>query len=54
MKVLLVHLSDLHIQGDEDPILYRAEYISSAVRNVDYELAACFIVVSGDTAYSGA
>jgi predicted MPP superfamily phosphohydrolase len=53
MNVLLVHLSDIHIRSNEDYILYRAQHINSALRNLDYELAACFIVVSGDPAYAG-
>lgn len=52
MKVLLVHLSDLHLQGD-DNVLSRAGKIASAVRDRDPEVAACFVVVSGDTAFSG-
>lgn len=52
MKALIVHLSDIHIQGEDDHVLNRARQISSAVRNLEYDLAACFIVVSGDTAYS--
>ena len=52
MKVLLVQLSDIHLRG-EDAILARATNIASAVRDRGLGVAACFIVVSGDTAFSG-
>ncbi len=52
MKVLLVHLSDIHVRG-EDAVLYRAGKIASAVRDRDPDVAACFVVLSGDTAFSG-
>ncbi len=52
MKILLVQLSDIHLRG-EDSVLSRADKIASAVRDRAPELAACFVVVSGDTAFSG-
>lgn len=52
MKVLLVQLSDIHLRGG-DGVLSRASKIASAVRARDPEIAACFVVVSGDTAFSG-
>ncbi len=53
MKVLLIHLSDLHLRGTDDFVLGRASDIASAVRDRDSDISACFLVVSGDTAFSG-
>lgn len=52
-KLLLVHLSDIHVRSEQDAILGRAEQIIAAVRNLDYELEAAIIAVSGDLAFSG-
>lgn len=52
MKILLVQLSDIHLKG-EDGILSGADKIASAVRDRDPDIAACLVVVSGDTAFSG-
>lgn len=55
MRVLLVHLSDVHIRdGHANPILARAERIADAVKNLDYQLDLCVLVLSGDMAYAGA
>lgn len=53
MRTLLLHLSDLHIQGSGDPILKRAKEIVDATKNLDYELELAVLVLSGDLAYSG-
>ena len=53
MKILLIQLSDIHIKGPEDHILGKIEKIASSVRNLEYDLDACFLVISGDTAFSG-
>ena len=52
MKVLLIHLSDIHLRG-ADGVLARAASIASAVRDRGLGVSACFIVISGDTAFSG-
>lgn len=54
MKILLVHLSDIHVKRDDDHVLGKAGKIANAVRNLEHDLAACFLVVSGDSAFSGA
>ena len=54
MRVLVVHLSDLHIRSSEDPVLQRGPAIVAAVRNLDDSLDAALLVVSGDVAFSGA
>ncbi len=53
MRVLLIHLSDIHVRSDADPILGRAEQIASAVQDLDLNLTAAIVAVSGDLAYSG-
>lgn len=53
MKVLLVHLSDIHANLSDDHVLGKTGKIASAVRNLEHDLAACFIVISGDSAFSG-
>ena len=50
-KILLLHLSDIHITDEQEPILKRAERIRKAVQNLEHGLDACFLVVSGDIAY---
>jgi hypothetical protein len=53
MKILVVHLSDLHIGSDLDPVLSRSNAICDAVQNLEYEPNAVVIVVSGDIARTG-
>ena len=53
MKILLIHLSDIHITGDDNPIIQRASQIADSVKNLEYSLDVCLIVVTGDVAYSG-
>ena len=53
MKLLLIHLSDIHITGDDDVITGRHSQIVNAVKNLDYSLDLCVVVVTGDIAFSG-
>ena len=51
---MLLHLSDIHITGDgSDVIGTRCEEIVDAIKNVDYALDMCVVVLTGDVAYSG-
>jgi hypothetical protein len=52
-KILLLHLSDLHITTAKDIVLGRAHWIADAVKNVEPEVAAVVCILSGDIAYSG-
>ncbi len=52
-KALLVHLSDIHVRSDTDPILSRVEPIVAAVQNLEYQVDAAIIAVSGDLAFAG-
>src|ERR1035437_6635764 len=53
MRILLIHLSDLHIGSSDDPVLSRTDAICDAVQNLEYEPKAVIIIVSGDVAFSG-
>ncbi len=53
MKIIFLHLSDLHLQSDSDPILTRADKIAEAIGSVDAIFDACVVAVTGDIAYSG-
>ncbi|MDC2861588.1 STAND family AAA ATPase [Delftia sp. DT-2] len=52
-KLMLLHLSDIHIKKSSDAILVRAESIASATFPRLPEVHTVAIVVSGDIAYSG-
>jgi predicted MPP superfamily phosphohydrolase len=53
VRILVVHLSDIHILADDDPVLSRAERISEAINSRNEEAQSTLIVVSGDIAFSG-
>jgi hypothetical protein len=53
VKLLVVHLSDIHVYSAEDPILQRATHIANAVQNLDYDECAVLLLVSGDIAFGG-
>jgi predicted MPP superfamily phosphohydrolase len=55
MELLIVQLSDIHLKKnrDDNPVLRRAEAISRAVAGERSRADICFVVVSGDTAFSG-
>ena len=53
MKIMLLHLSDIHIKSSEDVITQRATQIVDAVKNIDYSIDICAVVVTGDVAFSG-
>lgn len=53
MRLLLLHLSDIHLKVKHNPILARLPKIRDALRNLDHEITSCVLVISGDIAYSG-
>lgn len=53
MKAVVVHLSDIHIKAKDDKVLNRYSHISDIVNTYQNSSACCFIVVSGDIAFSG-
>lgn len=52
-KLLIVHLSDIHINSKEDGILNRARQLAAAVYQQLPLVAKVLIAVSGDIAWSG-
>jgi 3',5'-cyclic AMP phosphodiesterase CpdA len=53
MKLLIVHLSDIHLRGGENPVLAKFPPIVKALQNEEVALDGVVVVVSGDIAYSG-
>ena len=53
MKIIFIHLSDLHLRYAADPILTRAEQIAEAIGSVDAIFDGCVVAVTGDISYSG-
>ena len=55
MKILILHLSDVHIKAKKatNTSLNRIEKVKNVVHKHDYDVSACFVVVSGDIVFSG-
>ena len=53
MAIVLLHLSDIHIKGQQDKILALPEKIVSTIRSSLPVATHVFVVMSGDIAYSG-
>jgi predicted MPP superfamily phosphohydrolase len=55
MQILILHLSDIHLKTDRrlNKVLDRVEAITAALQRVVASAEACFIVISGDIAFSG-
>ena len=54
MKVIILHLSDIHIKFGTNPVLTRVSSIANVLNICTYgEECTCFLVISGDIAYSG-
>jgi hypothetical protein len=53
MKVLIVHLSDIHLQARENSVTAKFPLIAKALQNEEVALDGVIVVVSGDIAYSG-
>ena len=54
MRAVVLHLSDIHFKSKSDPITSRVEKIADTLNVCSDEECACFIVISGDIANSGA
>jgi hypothetical protein len=52
VKVLLLHLSDIHIKTGEDVVLSRGDKIVDAVKNLEAGPDAIVCVISGDVTSS--
>ncbi len=53
MKLLILHLSDIHLRATGSVSPERLRLVVRAVQNVEVELAGIAVVVSGDVAWSG-
>jgi predicted MPP superfamily phosphohydrolase len=53
-KLLIIQVSDIHLKKDENIATKRIGNIAKAVANVEVDLKAAIIALSGDVAYSGA
>ena len=59
MKLLVLHLSDIHISSErfpDNPVLARRSLITAAVRSVFLnpdDVAGCVLMVTGDVAFAG-
>ncbi|HRT55815.1 MAG TPA: metallophosphoesterase [Candidatus Paceibacterota bacterium] len=54
MKLLILHLSDIHVRKDTNACLSRLDKVAPAIANEVPDVVAAVIVVSGDIAFSGA
>lgn len=53
MRILIMHLSDIHFGQPEGHVSRKIEALRGVVQANSSEVEACFIVVAGDIAYSG-
>ena len=53
MSLAIVHLSDLHIRNEENPLLNRANSIAGAIASVSTETLEVLLAWTGDISFSG-
>lgn len=53
MHLALIHLTDLHIKSEDDPILAQRESLLAAMRSRATEADAILLAVTGDMSFSG-
>jgi len=53
MQVIMLQISDIHIQTGRESVLLRAHNIKDACHGVAPSAGGCVIVISGDVAFSG-
>ncbi len=53
MKLLILHLSDIHLQDSENSCVNKIPLIPTALQNEEIALDAAIVVISGDVTYSG-
>lgn len=53
MKILLIQLSDIHFTDGENSVLKKEEKLFESIRNSTLEYDEIFLIVTGDTAFSG-
>jgi 3',5'-cyclic AMP phosphodiesterase CpdA len=54
MKLLILHLSDIHIRSQRDAILSKAPEIVAATASRAFDVEHIFVALTGDIAFSGA
>lgn len=52
-KILILHLSDIHFKSKDNPFVEKIPYIEKTLKSYLKEYAGCFVVISGDVAFSG-
>jgi energy-coupling factor transporter ATP-binding protein EcfA2 len=53
MNISVIHLSDIHITSDNNPIETRIHKLYEAIRNEITESEMVFLIISGDVCFSG-
>jgi hypothetical protein len=53
MRLGIIHLSDLHLRSENNPISQRLEDIISAIRSIVPVPKYCLVLVTGDISFSG-
>lgn len=53
MKFLIIQLSDIHFKAENNSVLDKQEKLFEAIRNSTLEYEEIFLLVTGDTAFSG-
>lgn len=53
MRIVVIHLSDIHITQDSNPHIDNVDTICEAIQNYTKGVDDAFIVLTGDIAYSG-
>ena len=53
MTFSIIHLSDIHFKTKEDIIIINEDKIFNAIKNELRHVSHCFIIITGDIAFSG-
>ena len=53
MRLLLIQLSDIHFRAVDNSVIEKRSAIVRAVQNLDPDIQACILLISGDIAFSG-
>jgi hypothetical protein len=53
MKILITHLSDIHLNSKNNSILNKKDKLCDAIKNLCLDADALFLVITGDIAFSG-
>ncbi len=53
MKISILHLSDIHFKDNDEAFVAKAEKICAAIQEKLVFTDVCFVLVTGDVAWSG-